>query len=245
MVGTGLSTRTVGGTAKPVYINDGVATALSATVGSNTGGEQIPVYLNAGTITAMSTTTGGEYNPVYLNAGKITKSKIPNIAVFKGNNNNESAPDSFRTNTFVTAKMTTATELVNCAVGTDYKISTSGAIVVLKAGTYKINGAAYIVMSQECAPVFAGVYIKTGSNDVTSATEIAANRDYIGGSRWGSSATNSDNYKCAVPVGPRTITLAANDYIHLAVRCHFNTNSGLHGVLPGNVSSFLQIERVA
>ena len=51
---TKLGTATVGGTAKPVYLNAGTATALSATVGSSTR----PVYLNAGTITQCGTTLG-------------------------------------------------------------------------------------------------------------------------------------------------------------------------------------------
>ena len=44
-----LGSSTVGGTAKPIYLNAGTATALSATVGSN----DRPVYLNSGTITQV------------------------------------------------------------------------------------------------------------------------------------------------------------------------------------------------
>lgn len=47
---TKVSTATVGGTAKPIYLNAGVPTAISATVGSTSR----PVYLNAGTITACT-----------------------------------------------------------------------------------------------------------------------------------------------------------------------------------------------
>lgn len=49
-----LGSSTVGGTAKPIYLSSGTATACSATVGSST----IPVYMSAGTITQCSTTLG-------------------------------------------------------------------------------------------------------------------------------------------------------------------------------------------
>ena len=65
---TKLGTATVGSTSKPIYLNAGTATALSATVGSATK----PVYMNAGTITALSATIGASNQPVYLNAGAIT-----------------------------------------------------------------------------------------------------------------------------------------------------------------------------
>ena len=51
---TKLGSSTVGGTAKPIYLSSGTATACSATVGSST----VPVYMNAGTITQCSTTLG-------------------------------------------------------------------------------------------------------------------------------------------------------------------------------------------
>lgn len=49
---TKLGSSTVGGTAKPIYLSSGTATACSATVGSST----VPVYMSAGTITQCSTT---------------------------------------------------------------------------------------------------------------------------------------------------------------------------------------------
>lgn len=51
---TKLGTSTVGGTAKPIYLNNGAATALSSTVGSATQ----PVYMDAGTIKACTYTLG-------------------------------------------------------------------------------------------------------------------------------------------------------------------------------------------
>lgn len=52
---TKLGTSTVGGTAKPIYLNAGAATACSATVGSSNE----PVYMNGGTITACTMSTSG------------------------------------------------------------------------------------------------------------------------------------------------------------------------------------------
>lgn len=49
---TKLGSSTVGGAAKPIYLNGGTATACSSTVGSTTK----PIYMNAGTITACSYT---------------------------------------------------------------------------------------------------------------------------------------------------------------------------------------------
>jgi hypothetical protein len=49
-----LGSTTIGGSAKPIYLSSGTATACSATVGSTT----VPVYMNAGTITQCSTTLG-------------------------------------------------------------------------------------------------------------------------------------------------------------------------------------------
>lgn len=67
-VATKLGTATVGGTAKPFYLNAGVPTAFSTTI----GGASKPVYVNSGTITACSSTVGGTTTPVYMNAGTIT-----------------------------------------------------------------------------------------------------------------------------------------------------------------------------
>jgi hypothetical protein len=59
-----IGTSSIGSTSKPIYINGGTPTALSATVGSSF----VPVYLNAGTITAAkdlhcATTYGGTFTP--------------------------------------------------------------------------------------------------------------------------------------------------------------------------------------
>lgn len=72
-----LGTSTVGGTAKPIYLNAGTATALSATVGSSS----LPVYLNAGTITQCGTSlgvsiTGNSATTNQLNVSVITSQSL-------------------------------------------------------------------------------------------------------------------------------------------------------------------------
>ncbi len=61
---------TVGGTAQPVYLKEGVPTALSDTVGSASK----PVYLSGGTVTASSSTVGSATKPMYLSGGTLTAS---------------------------------------------------------------------------------------------------------------------------------------------------------------------------
>ena len=63
-----LGTATVGSTSKPIYLNNGTATALSATVGA----ANKPIYSNAGTLTACSSTVGSVTQPTYLNGGTVT-----------------------------------------------------------------------------------------------------------------------------------------------------------------------------
>ena len=63
-----LGTATVGGAAKPVYINSGTPTALSASVGA----ANKPIFLNAGTFTVSNATVGSSSVPVFMNGGTIT-----------------------------------------------------------------------------------------------------------------------------------------------------------------------------
>lgn len=72
-----LGTASVGGTAKPIYLNAGTATALSATVGSSS----LPVYLNAGTITQCGTSlgvsiTGNSATTNQLNVSVLTSQSL-------------------------------------------------------------------------------------------------------------------------------------------------------------------------
>ena len=63
-----LGTSTIGSEVKPIYLNEGIATASSSTV----GGIAKPMYLNAGTMTELSATVGSSSLPVYLNTGTLT-----------------------------------------------------------------------------------------------------------------------------------------------------------------------------
>lgn len=64
-------TSTLGGTAKPIYLNAGTFTECSSTVGSN----MLPTYMNAGTITACKYGfKGARYMPVVIASGYIYRS---------------------------------------------------------------------------------------------------------------------------------------------------------------------------
>lgn len=96
-----LGSATVGGTAKPIYLNAGSPAAISASVGngytpvylnagtiaactSNIGGTSTPVYLKAGAVTACSSTVGSTSTPVYLNAGTVTACTNFHSPVYQG-----------------------------------------------------------------------------------------------------------------------------------------------------------------
>lgn len=64
---TKVGTATVGGTAKPIYLNAGTPTALSATVGA----DNRPVYLKAGTITAGTYTFGNASGNAPISNGTV------------------------------------------------------------------------------------------------------------------------------------------------------------------------------
>ncbi len=63
-----LGTSTVGGTATPIYLNNGSPVKFESTIGSNAN----PVWISSGTITACANTIGGSANPVWMNSGVIT-----------------------------------------------------------------------------------------------------------------------------------------------------------------------------
>ena len=89
-VATKLGTTTVGSGVKPIYLNNGTATASASTVGSNVkpiymtngtltasnadiGSNAKPIYMVDGTLTAMSSNVGATNRPVYIKAGAITQ----------------------------------------------------------------------------------------------------------------------------------------------------------------------------
>lgn len=65
---TQIGSSTVGNGKKPIYLNNGIATACDSTVGGNAK----PIYSKNGTLTACSSTVGSTSVPVYMNAGTIT-----------------------------------------------------------------------------------------------------------------------------------------------------------------------------
>ena len=88
-VATKLGNNTIGGAAKPIYLNGGTPTAFSGNIGatdkpvfvssgtltvcsSTVGGTAKPVYMDQGQIKACSSTVGGTAKPVYMNVGTVT-----------------------------------------------------------------------------------------------------------------------------------------------------------------------------
>ena len=65
-------TSTIGETVQPIYLKDGVPTALSGSA----GGTATPVYLNEGTITKLTETRGSSTQPVYLKNGELVQCTI-------------------------------------------------------------------------------------------------------------------------------------------------------------------------
>ena len=59
--------KTIGGTAQPVYIKDGIPEAFSG----NIGGTAQPIYMLAGVLKALGSTIGSASKPVYIDAGVI------------------------------------------------------------------------------------------------------------------------------------------------------------------------------
>lgn len=90
-----LGSTTIGGGAKPIYLNNGTATACSSTV----GGTAKPVYMNSGTITACSSTVGDASTPVYMNGGTITACTPYSQATVKSATNATNATNDSMGNT--------------------------------------------------------------------------------------------------------------------------------------------------
>lgn len=65
---TRLGTSTIGASNRPIYLNGGNPTALSATIGSGIN----PIYLSGGTITASTSTIGHTSRPIYISNGQLT-----------------------------------------------------------------------------------------------------------------------------------------------------------------------------
>lgn len=107
---TKLGTATIGSTTKPIYLNAGTPTALSATVGASNR----PVYLNAGTITAASvsdaylswanTSISGSVTPIDCaassvhSANRLAFAKPAGIVIEKSTNSGSTWVDYGATN---------------------------------------------------------------------------------------------------------------------------------------------------
>lgn len=65
-----LSTKTIGSSIKPVFLNNGTITASSGNVGNS----KKPIFMESGTLKASDANEGSGINPVYLTGGTITKS---------------------------------------------------------------------------------------------------------------------------------------------------------------------------
>lgn len=66
-----LTTKNVGSTAQPIYINtDGIATASNSEIGASNK----PIYMSAGILTASSSTIGSGTRPIFMTGGALTAS---------------------------------------------------------------------------------------------------------------------------------------------------------------------------
>lgn len=117
---TKLGSSTVGGTAKPIYLNSGTATACSSTVGSATQ----PVYMNGGTITACTYTLG---------------KSVPSNAVFTDTNTKV-------TNTLATTTKAYVTGTTSASTNTGTQVFDTGVYLDTTAGQLTattFNGATF------------------------------------------------------------------------------------------------------
>lgn len=159
-----LGNTTVGGTAKPIYLSSGVATACSSTVGSSNK----PTYLNNGTITACSSTVGSATQPVYMRSGTITATSytlgksVPSNAVFTDTDTHYTSKNVIGTST-ATSNTTSSlgngnvylNSVENNAVTSAHKISGSGATTV----TTDTSGNLIISSTNTDTTYYAGVGI--------------------------------------------------------------------------------------
>ena len=129
---TKLGSSTVGGAAKPIYLNSGTATACSSTVGSATQ----PVYMNGGTITACTYTLG---------------KSVPSNAVFTDTNTKVTNTLATTTKAYITgttsATTNTGTQVFDTGV---YLDTTAGQLTAttFNGSTFKGSGVATLAEVQ-------------------------------------------------------------------------------------------------
>ena len=215
---TKLGSATVGGTAKPIYLSSGVATACSSTVGSSNK----PAYLNNGTITACSSTVGSATQPVYMKSGTITATSytlgksVPSNAVFTDTDTHYTSKNVIGAST-ATSNTTSAlgngnvylNSVENNAITSSHKISGSGATTV----TTDTSGNLIISSTNTDTTYYAGVgitlngttfnnsgvrSISTGSNNGTISVDTGGTSTEISVKGLGSAAyTASTAYASA------------------------------------------------
>lgn len=155
---------TYGGTAKPIYWNNGAPEPLSAAV----GGTATPVYLNNGTITACSANIGTAYVPVYMDGGEIKAVVMVQKVPFEFSENNKSVKITHNTDT---AAFTANSIIINIVV-------TEGEANVNSAITWKSenNYIALNVATAVSGTVKGYVLVVNGNEIATSSlTYLKAN----------------------------------------------------------------------
>lgn len=153
---TNLTRQTVGGTARPIYLNNGVPTPCSDTVGSG----KKPVYMDAGTIKESDSTVGSSAKPVYLDNGEL-KAVTHEI--------NKTVPsDAEFTDTKVTAVGNHYTPATNAASA--LSASASGA-----TAAWSIDVVKGVTISRDAKGHVTGVSVTSGkipANPDTGATSV-------------------------------------------------------------------------
>lgn len=155
---------TYGGTAKPIYWNNGVPEPLSAAA----GGTATPVYLNNGTITACSANIGTAYVPVYMDGGEIKAVVMVQKISFEFSQDNKSVKITHNTdNTAFTANSI----IINIVV-TEGEANLNSAITWKSADNY----IALNVATAVSGTVKGYVLVVNGSEVATSSlTYVKAN----------------------------------------------------------------------
>lgn len=134
---TKLGSSTVGGAAKPIYLNAGTATACSSTIGSST----LPVYMNGGTITACGTSLGVSVtgSSASCTGNAATATKLATARTIQTNLGSTSSA-SFNGTANVTPGITGTLPISHGGTG-----ATTAADAINKLGGLAISGASQYV----------------------------------------------------------------------------------------------------
>lgn len=162
---TKLGSSTVGGAAKPIYLNAGTATACSSTVGSSA----IPVYMNAGTITACSTLS------VSTTGNAATATKLATARTIQTNLGSTSSA-SFNGTANVTPGVTGTLPVTNGGTGATTAANARTNLGLGGAATYSAtssitSGSTALITS---GAVYTGLAGKAASSHTHAASNITA-----------------------------------------------------------------------